>query len=357
MLKLCAGAAIAALSLTIAGGAEAAGKVKACWAYTGPVGDFGYSFQHDQGRLAAAKALGDKVDATTFLENIPDSDSERAIEQLARSGCAIIFTTSFCYMDATLKDAKKFPDVKFEHATGYKRAPNVSTYAAKFYEGRYVMGQIAGRMTKTNTIGHIASFPIPEVISGIDAYMRGVRTTNPNARIKIIWVNSWFDPGKEADAAKALFAQGADILTHDTDSAAALQEAEKAGKFAFGESSDTINFGPKAQLTANIANWGPYYTARIQALIDGTWKSEDTWDGIDQKMIVMAPFTNMPGDVKATAEKTVADIASGAIRPFACPVLDQQGQDRCKPGAKALDDGAVLGMNWYVQGVEDKIPQ
>jgi basic membrane protein A and related proteins len=357
MRTLFTAAAVAALSLAAAGGAQAAGKVKACWVYTGPVGDFGYSYQHDQGRLAAAKALGDKVDATTFLENIPDSDSERAIEQLARSGCNIVFTTSFGFMDPTLKVAKKFPKVMFEHATGYKRAPNMSTYAAKFYEGRYVMGQIAGKMTKTNTIGYIVSFPIPEVISGINAFERGMQTTNPNAKIKIVWVNTWFDPGKEADAAKALLAQGADILTQHTDSAAPLQEAEKAGKLGFGQSSDMMKFAPKAQLTANTDNWGPYYTQRIQALIDGKWKSEDTWDGIGKNMVVMAPFANMPDDVKAMAEKTTADVGSGAVQPFACPVLDQDGKDRCKPGAKTLEDGDVLGMNWYVKGIDDKIPQ
>src|SRR5471030_442651 len=314
MRTILTAAAAAALSLAVAGSAEAAAKVKACWVYTGPVGDFGYSYQHDQGRLAAAKALGDKVDATTFLENIHDSDSERAIEQLARSGCNIIFTTSFGFMDPTLKVAKKFPKVFFEHATGYKRATNVSTYAAKFYEGRYVMGQIAGKMTKTNTIGYIVSFPIPEVVSGINSFERGLQSVNPNAKVKIVWVNTWFDPGKEADAAKALIAGGADVLTQHTDSAAPLQEAEKAGKFGFGQSSDMMKFAPKAQLTANTDNWGPYYTQRIQALIDGKWKSDDTWDGIGKDMVVMAPFANLPADVKAMAEKTIADIGSGADR-------------------------------------------
>ena len=179
----------------------------------------------------------------------------------------------------------------------------MSTYAAKFYEGRYVMGQIAGKMTKTNTIGYIVSFPIPEVISGINAFERGMQTTNPNAKIKIVWVNTWFDPGKEADAAKALLAQGADILTQHTDSAAPLQEAEKVSKLGFGQSSDMMKFAPKAQLTANTDNWGPYYTQRIQALIDGKWKSDDTWDGIGKNMVVMAPFANMPDDVKAMARE------------------------------------------------------
>ena len=357
MRALLMGAAAAALAIATAGGAQAAGKVKACWVYTGPIGDFGYSYQHDQGRLAAAKALGDKVDASTYVENVPDSDAERAIEQLARSGCNIVFTTSFGFMDPTIKVAKKFPNVKFEHATGYKRAPNVSTYAAKFYEGRYVMGQIAGKMTKSNTIGYIVSFPIPEVVSGIDAFERGLQTTNPNAKVKIVWVNTWFDPGKEADAAKALIAQGADILTQHTDSAAPLQEAEKAGVLGFGQSSDMARFAPKAQLTANTDSWGSYYAQRIQAVIDGTWKSEDTWDGIGKGMVVLAPFANMPDDVKAMAEKTTAAIGSGALHPFACPVLDQDGKDRCKPGDKALADGDILSMNWYVKGIDDKVPQ
>ena len=357
MRAMLMGAAAAALAVTMVGGAQAADKVKACWVYTGPIGDFGYSYQHDQGRLAAAKALGDKIDASTYVENVPDSDAERAIEQLARSGCNIVFTTSFGFMDPTIKVAKKFPKVMFEHATGYKRAPNVSTYAAKFYEGRYVMGQIAGKMTKSNTIGYIVSFPIPEVVSGIDAFERGLQTTNPNAKIKIVWVSTWFDPGKEADAAKALIAQGADILTQHTDSAAPLQEAEKAGKLGFGQSSDMARFAPKAQLTANTDNWGPYYTQRIKAVIDGTWKSEDTWDGIGKGMVVLPPFANMPDDVKAMAEKTTAAIGSGALHPFACPVLDQDGKDRCKPGDKALADGDILSMNWYVKGIDDKVPQ
>jgi basic membrane protein A and related proteins len=357
MSKFITAASIAALSLAFAGAAEAAGKLKACWVYVGPVGDFGYSYQHDQGRLFAAKELGDKVDATTFLENIAENDSERAIEQLARSGCGIIFTTSFGFMDPTLKVAKKFPNVKFEHATGYKRAPNMATYAAKFYEGRYTMGQIAGKLTKTNTIGYIVSFPIPEVISGINSFERGLQSVNPDAKVKIVWVSTWMDPGKEADAAKALIAGGADILAQHTDSTAPLQEAEKVNLHGFGQSSDMIKFAPKAQLTANTDNWGPYYASRLKAVLDGTWKSEDTWDGIGKGMVVLAPFTNMPDDVKTMATKTTADIGSGALNPFACPVLDQSGKDQCKPGAKALEDGQILGMNWYVKGIDDKIPQ
>ncbi|MBV9218855.1 MAG: BMP family ABC transporter substrate-binding protein, partial [Methylobacteriaceae bacterium] len=234
MKRLIAIASAAVLALALGGAASAAEKLKVGFVYVGPVGDFGYSYQHDQGRIAMEKALGDKVE-TTFLESVPESDSERAIEQLARAGHKLIFTTSFGFMDATLKVAKNYPDVKFEHATGYKQAPNMATYSIRWYEGRYVMGKIAGKMTKTNTIGYIVSFPIPEVVSGINAFMLGAQSVNPNVKVKIVWVNTWFDPGKEADAAKALISQGADVLVQHTDSAAAMQEAEKAGKFAFGQ--------------------------------------------------------------------------------------------------------------------------
>jgi basic membrane protein A len=344
----------AALAMTAPAGA--ADKLKIGFVYVGPVGDFGYSYQHDQGRQAMEKALGDKVE-TTFLESVPENDSERAIEQLARAGHKLIFTTSFGFMDATLRVARRFPDIKFEHATGYKRAPNVATYSARFHEGRYVIGQIAGRMTKSNVIGYVAAFPIPEVVSGINAYLLGAQSVNPNAKIKIVWANTWFDPGKEADSAKALLAQGVDMLAQHTDSAAPLQEAEKAGKFGFGQASNMERFAPKAQLTAIIDDWADYYTQRAQLVLDGKWTSTDVWDGIGKHMVVMAPFKNMPDDVKAMAEKTTADIGSGALNPFKCPVLDQAGKDQCKPGAAALADEQVLSMNWHVKGVDDKLPQ
>ena len=251
-------------------------KTKACWVYVGPVGDFGYSFQHDQGRKAVEKELGDKVE-TVFLENVAEGpDAERAIERLAREGCAIIFTTSFGFMDATIKVAGKYPSVKFEHATGYKKADNVGIYNARFYEGRYVMGQIAAKMSKTGIAGYIVSFPIPEVVSGINSFMLGAQSVNPGFKIRIIWVNSWYDPGKEADAAKVLFGQGADISVQHTDSTAALQIAQEQGKLGFGQSSDMIKFAPKAQLTANTDNWNGYYVSRVKAVLDGTWKPDDT---------------------------------------------------------------------------------
>lgn len=349
-------AGAAALAAALAGPAAAADKTEVCFVYVGPVGDFGYSYQHDQGRLAVEKALGDKV-TTKFLENVPEADSERAIEQLARSGCKLVFTTSFGFMEPTLKVAKKYPKVMFEHATGYKRAPNVATYSAKFHEGRYVQGVIAGKMTKSNIIGYVASFPIPEVVSGINSFMRGAQSVNPNVKVKIVWANTWFDPGKEADAAKALLDQGADIITQHTDSPAPLQQAEARGKLAFGQASDMIRFAPKATLTSNVDDWDEYYINRTKKVLDGTWKSEDTWGGFAAHMLKMAPFTNMPDDVKALAQKTEDDIKSGKLNPFACPVYDQSGKEvECK-GKGALADEQVLGMNWYVKGIDDKLPQ
>jgi simple sugar transport system substrate-binding protein len=337
-------------------GASAADKLKVGFIYLGPVGDLGWTYQHDLGRLAMVKEFGDKVE-TTFLENVSEGpDSERSIEQLARAGNKLIFTTSFGYMEPTLKVAKKYPKIHFEHATGYKRAENMSTYSGRFYEGRYIQGQIGAKMSKAGVLGYIGSFPIPEVISGINATMIGAQTVNPNIKVKIIWVNSWFDPGKEADAAKALIDQGADVIMQHTDSPAPMQVASERGKLAFGQDSEMIKFGPKAQLTSIMDNWGPYYIERVKAELDGTWKSEDNWDGLKQKMVVMAPYTNMPDDVKKAAEETEAAIKDGKLFPFKCPVVGQDGKEvECKGGDK-LADGQVLGMNFYVKGIDDKIP-
>jgi len=353
------GAAAAAAALALAAvtfHASAADKLKVGFIGVGPIGDLGWTFQHDVGRQAMVKALGDKVD-TTFVENVPEgADAERAIEQLARTGHKLIFTTSFGFMDPTIKVAAKYPNAFFEHCTGFKRAANVSTYAARFYEGRYIQGQIAAKMSKTGVIGYIVSFPIPEVISGINSTMLGAQSINPNMKVKIVWVNSWFDPPKEADAAKALVDQGADILTQHTDSPAAMQIAEQRGIHAFGQSSDMIKFGPKAQLTADTDYWGNYYTERAQAVLDGKWKSEDTWGGLKAGMVVMSPYTNMPDDVKKMAMETEAAIKGGTLHPFKCPVVDQDGKTiECKGGTH-LDDGQILSMNFYVKGIEDKVP-
>ena len=357
MKKIMMTAAVAALAIAATSfSASAAEKLKIGFIYLGPIGDLGWSYRHEAGREELVKALGDKIE-TTYLENVNEGpDAERSIVQLARSGHQLIFTTSFGYMDPTVKVAKQFPKLKFEHATGFKRAPNLGTYSGRFYEGRYIQGVIAGKMSKSGVLGYIGSFPIPEVISGINATMLGAQSVNPNIKLKIIWVNTWFDPGKEADAAKALADQGADIIMQHTDSPAAVQVAAQRGILAFGQDSDMIKFGPKTQLTSIIDNWGPYYIRQAKAMLDGTWKSGDTWDGLKEKMVVMAPYTNMPDDVKALAEKTEAAIVDGSLLPFKCPVYGQDGKAvECKGGTH-LDAGQILGMNFYVKGVDDKMP-
>mgnify|MGYP001058144370 FL=1 len=347
--------AAAAVAAGVATGAEAADKLKACWVYVGPHNDGGYSEGHDRGRLMVEKELGDKVE-TSFVENVPEGpDAERAIERLARSGCGIIFSTSFGFMDPTVKVAAKFPDVKFEHATGYKSAPNLATYNSRFYEGRYIQGQIAAKMSKAGLAGYIVSFPIPEVVMGIDAFMLGAQSVNPDFKVKIVWVNSWFDPAKEADAAKALFDQGADIITQHTDSPAPLQVAQERGLHGFGQAHDMISFAPKAQYTAIVDTWGPYYVKRVQAVLDGTWKSEQSWDGLKDGILEMAPYTNLPDDVVAMAKKTQADIESGALHPFKGPVIKQDGTE-VVPAGGVVDDKTLLGLNWYVKGIDDKLP-
>ena len=355
MKKLLIALMTTAAALSVAATAEAADKLKACWVYTGPIGDFGYSYQHDQGRLEVEKALGDKVE-TAYLENVSEGpDADRAFERLAREKCKIIFGTSFGFMDAEVKVAKKFPKVMFEHATGYKTGANLGIYNARFYEGRYVLGQIAAKESKKGLAGYIVSFPIPEVVMGINSFMLGAQSVNPDFKVKIVWVNSWFDPGKEADAAKALFDQGADIIVQHTDSTAALQVAEERKLHGFGQSSDMIKFAPNAQLTALTDEWGPYYISRVQAALDGTWKPDNVWLGIKDGAVKLAPFTNMPDDVKAMAEATKKKIAGG-WNPFTGPVSKQDGSPWLKDGEVA-DDGTLLGMNFYVKGVDDKLPQ
>jgi simple sugar transport system substrate-binding protein len=349
---LVSAAAALALSLTAT---AASAKTKACWVYVGAIGDFGWTYQHDQGRLAVEKELGDQVE-TAFVENIAEADSDRAIERFARSDCAIVFTTSFGFMEPTLKVAKRFPNVKFEHATGYQTAENVTTYNAKFHEGRYVIGQIAARVSKTGTAGYIVSFPIPEVVAGINAFMLGAQTINPDFKVKIVWVNSWYDPAKEADAAKVLFSQGADIIVQHTDSTAPLQVAEEQGKQGFGQASDMIKFAPKAQLTAVVDNWAPYYVRRVKDVMNGTWKSQSSWDGMAEGTVQIAPFTNMPDDVAKMAAETAEAIKTGKLHPFTGPITKQDGTVVGEAG-KPLPDGDILGMNWYVKGVDDQLPQ
>ncbi|WP_314094908.1 BMP family ABC transporter substrate-binding protein [Shinella sp. M31] len=356
MKKIIIALATSAAMLGFATAASAQDKTKICFIYVGSKTDGGYSEGHDRGRQELEKAMGDKIE-TAFLENVPEGpDAERAVERMARSGCALVFTTSFGFMDATIKVAQKFPDVKFEHATGFKSAENVGTYNARFYEGRYIQGVIAAKMSKKGVAGYIASFPIPEVVMGINAFMLGAQSVNPDFKVKIVWANTWADPGKEADAAKALADQGVDILTQHTDSTAPMQVAAERGIHAFGQASDMIAAGPNTQLTAIVDTWGAYYIKRTQAVLDGTWKSEQIWDGLKDGILTMAPYTNMPDDVKKLAEETEAKIRSGELHPFTGPVKKQDGSEWLAQGAKS-DDGTLLGMNFYVAGIDDKLPQ
>lgn len=342
------------LGWSVSGNADEPFKVG--FVYVGPVGDHGWTYRHDQGRQAIEKAFGDKV-STTFVESVSEgADAERVIRQLAVNGHGLIFTTSFGFMNATVKVAKRFPDIKFEHATGYKRAENVSTYMARFYEGRHVAGLVAGHMTKSNVIGYIGSFPIPEVVRGINAFTLALRSVKPDAEVKVIWVNSWYDPGKEADAAKALIDQGADVILQHTDSPAAVQASQERGVWAVGQASDMSKFGPKAHLTAIVDVWDDYYIERTRAAMEGSWESKDTWDGFDAGLVVMSDYNSaIPEDVVALARQAEADIASGKLHPFAGPIKNQAGEEVVAAG-ETLGDDELLSMAWYVEGVQGDLP-
>ena len=354
----------ALVGLTTVTAANAADKVKVGFVYLTTPGDHGWTYAHEVARQDVEKHFGDKVE-TTFVENVPEGpDSARVIRELATQGNDIIFTTSFGYMDHTIKVAKEFPNVKFEHITGYKRSPNVATGNIRFYEGRYVQGVVAGLMTKSNKIGYLASFPIPEVIQGINAFGIGLRSVNPKAEVSVIWVNSWYDPVKEADAAKVHIAEGADILAQHTDSPAMLQTAQKAGVHGFGQSSDMKAFAPKAQLFSSVNNWGPYYISKIQQMMDGKWSTGDgpdhwagnTWVGMADDYLVLSPFENMPSDVAAAAAKAAADIKSGKNKIFTGPIKDNSGKIRV-PAGKTLNDGELFQtLDYYVDGISGKIP-
>jgi basic membrane protein A and related proteins len=350
------GASAATAALGRFGLARADEPFKAGFVYVGPVADFGWSHQHDLGRQAAQKAIGDKL-KTTFVESVKEGpDSERVIRELATGGNGIIFTTSFGFMNPTIKVAKQFPAVKFEHCTGYKRAVNVATYNIRFYEGRYIQGVIAGKVSKSGVVGYIGSVPIPEVVMGMNAFIQGMHTVNPQGKIKLVWINGWYDPGKESDAAKALIDQGADIIAQHTDSAAPLQVAEQRGVHGFGQASDMIKFAPKAQLTSSVDHWDEYYTQRIQAAMDGSWTTQDIWGGLKMGMLHMAPWTNMPDDVAQAAQAAEDGIKSGSIVIFKGPINDQGGKIKVADGAQLTDDD-ILGMNWLAEGIEGTLPQ
>jgi basic membrane protein A len=337
--------------------ALAAEPLKIGFVYLGPIGDAGWTYAHDQGRLMMEKALGSRV-KTTYVENVPETaDAERVIRQLAADGNTLIFTTSFGYMEPTLKVAKQFPKVRFEHATGYKTAPNVAVYQARFYEGAYLLGILAGKMTKTNTLGFVGSFPIPEVIRNINAFTLGAQSVNPAIKTKVIWVSSWYDPGKERQAAEALVAQGADVMCQNTDSPATVQVAQEKGVYAFGWDTDMERFAPKAHLSANTNNWGVYYTEAAKRALDGKWKPTDTKWGLKENLVVMSPLNKaVPADAARAYEAKKKAITEGTFVPFQGPIKDQSGAVKVAAGA-AMPMEQVMGINWYVQGVEGSIPK
>jgi len=330
--------------------------LKVGFIYVGPVNDFGWTYAHDLGRRELQANLQNKV-KTTFVENVSEgADAERVIRQLALDGNKLIFTTSFGFMNPTIKVAKDFPKVFFEHCTGYKRAANVGTYLGRFEETRYLTGMIAGKMTKSNIIGFVGAYPIPEVIRGIGAFTQGLRATNPKAQVKVIWVQSWFEPAKEREAAQALVNLGADVLSQHTDSAAAIQLAEEKGIYAFGYNTDMSKFGTQSHLTSAINKWGKFYTDKALSVINGTWKSQEVWYGISQEMVDISPMNQViPGDVQQLVNAKRDEFIKGAAHPFDGPVKDQQGVVRV-PQGKVLDDKGQLAMNWYVEGIEGTLP-
>ena len=352
--KLLCAAVCSAILMPAMAAAPAAAPLNVGFVYISPIGDAGWTTQHDQARKEMEKALGNKI-TTKFVENVPESaDAERVIRDLAQTGSKLVITTSFGYMNPTLKVAKQFPNVKFIHLTGYKTTANVANTNARFYEGRYLAGVLAGKMSKTHVAGYVAAFPIPEVLQGVNAFTRGMRSVDPKAEVKVVWVNSWFDPGKERDAAITLIGQGADVVTHHTDSTAVVQAAEEKGKYAIAYHSDMKKYGPKAQLAAVTHHWGEYYTKQAQAVLDGTWKSSSTWGGIKDGMVKLEGINAaVPADVKQFVLAREKDLVAGKLNPFSAPIKDNDGKVRLDKGV--LDDAALTKMDYFVEGVAGKV--
>ena len=323
--------------------------------YVSPVGDAGWTYQHDLGRLQMEEQTGV---TSNFVENVAEgADAERVINEMAKRGDKVIFATSFGYMNYMLKVSENFPDTAFVHATGYKMGKNMGIYNARFYEGRYLTGVIAGEMTQSNVLGYVAAFPIPEVLQGINAFIQGARSVNPDAELRVIWVNSWFDPGKERQASLTLMSQGADVLTHHTDSTAVVQAAEEKGQYAVGYHSDMSKYGPNAHLTATTHHWGEFYTKTVKQVQAGNWKPESLWGGYADDMVSLAPLNKaIPAEVQARIVKMEAQMADGSMHAFAGPVVDQDGNTVVAAGDNMTDD-QLGSMDFYVQGVVSKLPK
>lgn len=354
-------AALAPALMRDAGAAEPTkpalhGLLKVGFVYVSPIGDAGWTYQHNLGRLAMEQALGDKV-FTTVVERVAEGpDSERVMRDLAARGHHLIFATSFGYLDPALKVAAEFPQVVFEHMGGYKTAPNLNTYNARFYEGRYLAGLVAGKMSKTGVAGYVAGFPIPEVIQGINAFTLGMRAANPQAQVKVVWLNTWFDPAKEREAAQALINQGADAMTHHSGSTAIPALCEEKGVMLLGYQSDMRHIAPRAQLTSVTHVWGDYYTRVARDVIAGTWQPKPYWGGVRERVIRMAPYSSA---VPVAVQRQVTDVergfAAGRTNPFSGRLIDQDGQVRLAQGT--MSDADIAGMNFFVQGVVGTLPK
>ena len=330
--------------------------LKIAFAYVGPVGDGGWSFAHDNGRKAIEKEFGDKV-VTSFVESVPESaDAERVLRDLAGQGNKLIFGTTFGYMESIQKIAGDLKDVKFEHATGYKTAENVRTYDSRTYEGAYMAGVIAGAMTKSNTLGVVGSVPIPEVIRNINSFTMGAQSVNPKVKTKVVWVNEWFSPPKETEAATSLINGGADVLFQNTDSPAVLKTAQEKGKRAFGWDSDMTAYGPKAHLASAVINWGPYYIKATKDALEGTWATGQNWWGVKEGAIdIVSIADDVPAETKAKVEEVKKGLADGSFVIWKGPIVDNTGKTVLDKDA-AADDKFLTGINFYVQGVDGQVP-
>ena len=357
MYKNLAAIAMAASCIALPTHAQKAEPLKVGFVYVAPLTDAGWVRQHEEGRLAVQSAFGERV-KTSYVENVPEgADAERVIRDLASTGHRLIFTPSFGYMEPTLKVAKDFPDVKFESITGYKTAPNVAAANARYYEGRYLAGVAAGRMTRSHLAGYVAGLPIPEVLQGINAFTLGMRSVDPKAQVKVTWLNTWFDPGKERDAAMALMDQGADVLAFHTASTAVMAAAQERGRFAVAYHSDMRKVAPDAQLVAVTHQWADYYKRRTQAVLDGTWKPGNVWGGVREGMIRVGYFgSKVPKAVQDEVLARQKDIAAGKLRPFAGPIVDNEGRTVAAQG-QALTDQQILLMDYLVSGVQGKVRQ
>ena len=330
-------------------------QLQACFVYVSPIGQAGWTYQHELGRQAMAKALGDQV-KSRFVESVAEgADSERVMRDLARDGCGLIVATSFGYLEPALRVAAEFPAVKFLHAGGYKSAPNLGTYNARYYEARWLAGWLAGKQSKSGLAGYVAGFPVPEVVQGINAFALGMRTANPAAQVKVVWLNAWFDPARERDAALALVAQGVDVLTNHSGSPAVAQVAEENSVFLLAYQSDMAGFAPNMQLAAVTHHWGPYYTRVARELIAGRWSNAPVWDGMAGGLVQLTALQpGLPPATVAALDKLRLGITSGRLKPFAAPLVDNTGRERLKKGA--LSDDQIARMDWLVRGVVGQVP-